>query len=76
MTPAELKSLADNWLARSTACGNNGEREQARVYLDCARAITVKALEAPEPAQAVSEATPVPEREAAKEPFSTPDGVF
>lgn len=68
MTQAELQSLADNWLARSTACGNNGEREQARTLLDCARAITAKAPEPPvEAAKAVA---PTPE------PSEVPKGVF
>jgi hypothetical protein len=68
MTPADLQSLADNWLARSTACGNNGEREQARVLLDCARAITVKAPEPPVEAAKAPEPTP--------EPSKAPKGTF
>ena len=50
MTPEQLQNLADNWIARATACSNNGEREQARALLDCARAITPEAVKAPEPA--------------------------
>ena len=74
MTPEQLQSLADNWLARSTACGNNGEREQARVYLDCARAIAVKApepVEAPEPV-----AKPAQPKNPAPGPIETLKGVF
>jgi hypothetical protein len=68
MTPAELQSIADNWLARATACGNNGEREQARVYLDCARAITAKAPEPPVEAAKAVAPTPAPSE--------APAGVF
>ena len=71
MTPAELQAIADNWLARATACGNNGERAQARTLLDCARAITPEAVKASEPAP-----KPVPVVAPTPEPSSAPDGVF